>query len=224
MKHCKICNVDIEDGKYCPLCYNQVENVDGSSSPSYYKHKEKNETYEKKSFFVLRLFLFLSLASVSICVFVNVLTKGSPWCVLVSLSVLYVWVLVRHTIMSKRSVFEKILFQVLNIVAILISSNYLAGGGKWLIDYVLPSVAIVTTSVLVLTSLISKRHRSQFLLAFLVMYLLSMIMSIILLACKYDNFKILNQINMFYSALAIFGTLLLGYRIIKNESSKKLHL
>lgn len=225
MKHCHICKVDVEDGKYCPLCYNQLENcADSKAVVPFYKHKDKNETFEKKSYFLLRLFLFLSIASVGTCVFINILTKGSAWSVLVVLSVLYMWVLISHTIMSRRSVFEKILFQVLNIIAILVSSNHLAGGGKWLINFVLPSVAIITTSVLILISLISRRRRSQFLLSFLAIYVLSMVMSIVLLACKYDTFKILNQINMFYSILTIVGTLLLGYRIIKNESRKKLHL
>lgn len=225
MKHCHICKVDVEDGKYCPLCYNQLENIAESKTiVPYYKHKDKNETFEKKSYFFARVLLFLSLASVGTCVFVNVLTKGSAWSVLVALCVLYVWLLVGHTIISRRSVFEKILFQVLNIVGILISTNSLAGGGKWLINYVLPSVAIVTTSVLIMISLISRKHRGQFLLSFLAIYLLSMIMSIVFLACKYDTFKILNQINMFYSILTIVGTLLLGYRIIKNEGRKKLHL
>lgn len=225
MKYCHICNCHVEEGKYCPLCYNQLENVaDSKQVVPYYKYKDKNETSEKKSFFLARFFLFLSLAGVGTCVFVNVLTKGSAWSVLVSLCVLYIWVLVGHTIMSKRSAFEKILFQVLNVVAILVSTNLLAGGGKWLINYVLPSVAIVTTSVLIMISLISRRHRSQLLLAFLAIYILSLVMSIVLLACKYDTFKILNQINMFYSILAIVGTLMLGYRIIKSEGSRKLHL
>lgn len=223
MKHCNICNVDVENGKYCPLCYNQLDG-EQNNSVSYYKHREKNETYEKKTYFLLRLFLFLSFVAVGTCVFVNVLTRGSVWSLMVGLAVLYVWVLVRHTIMSKRSVFEKILFQVLNIVAILVTSQHLAGGGKWLLNFVLPSVAIVTTSILVLTSLIGKNHRSQFLLSFVAIYVLSLIMSIVLLACKFDTFKILNQINMFYNAVAIVGTLLLGYRIIKNESRKKLHI
>lgn len=225
MKYCHICNCHVEEGKYCPLCYNQLENIaDSKQVVPFYKHKDKNETSDKKTYFLARLFLFLSLAGVGTCVFVNVLTKGNAWSVLVSLCVLYIWVLVGHTILSRRSVFEKILFQVLNVVAILVTTNLLAGGGKWLINYVLPSVAIVTTSVLIMISLISCRHRSQLLLAFLAMYLLSMIMSIVLLACKYDTFKILNQINMFYSILAIVGTLMLGYRIIKSEGSRKLHL
>ncbi len=232
MKHCPICKVDVETGKYCPLCYNELESVTPVNSDKkaevesvpYYKHREKNETYEKKSYFLARLFLFLSIMCVGTCVFINVLVKGSAWSVLVALSVLYVWVLVSHTILSKRSVFEKILFQVLNIIAILVSSNNLSGGGKWLIDYVLPSVAIVTTTVLIMISLIGKQHRSQFLLSFLAIYILSLVMSIVLVAGKYDDFKILNQINMLYTIMAILGTLLLGYRIIKNESRKKLHI
>ena len=226
MKHCKLCNVDIEsDRKYCPLCFNDIEKdmVEEKKAPEFLT-RNKNENFEKHSYFLTRLFLFLTIAIIGICTFINILTKGAPWCLLVALCILYVWVLIDHTILSKRSPFEKILFQLCTIVAILAVSNFLAGGGEWLINVVVPSIDIATTTILVLISLIGKQHRSQFLLSFLIMYILFLILSIVLLAAKFDNFKILNQINMMYNILTILGTILFGFRIIKNESGKKLHI
>ena len=227
MKHCNLSNIDIDsDRKYCPLCFNEVdktENKERSKTPEYLP-RAKNEKIEKHSYFLTRIFLFLSIAIIGICIFINVLVKGKPWCLIVGLSILYIWVLTMHTILSKRSAFEKILFQLCNIIAILVASNHLAGGGEWLINYVVPSIALATTSILVLVSLIGKRHRSQFLLSFFIIYILFLVLSIVLVAAKFDTFKILNEINIMYTSLAILGTVLFGFRIIKNEGGKKLHI
>lgn len=226
MRRCDLCNVEVDTSrKYCPLCFNDLEKDDNPEKhTSEFLPRTKNENFEKHSYFLTRLFLFLSLAIIGVCIFINVLTKGVPWCLLVSLCIVYIWILIEHTILSKRGVFEKILFHVCSIVSILIASNIIAGGGEWLINFVIPSIALATTTILVLISLIGKRHRSQFLLSFFIIYILFLILSIVLLAAHFDTFKILNLINIMYNTLAILGTLLLGFRIIKNESGKKLHI
>lgn len=225
MKRCNLCNVKIDsDRKYCPLCFNDTENLDTENKTPELPTRTKNENFEKHSYFLTRLFLFLSLAIIGICVFINVLTKGVFWSLLVGLSILYIWILIDHTILSKRGAFEKVLFQVCGIVSILAVSNVISGGGRWLINVVIPSIALATTTILVLVSLIGKSHRSQFLLSFLFIYIMFMIMSIVLVSAHFDTFGILNLINIMYTSLAVLGTIIFGYRIIKNEGGKKLHM
>ena len=225
MKHCNLCNINIDsDRKYCPLCFNDVEDLGGDKSVPILLSRTKNDNFEKHSYFLTRLFLFLSLAIVGISVFINILTKGVFWSLLVALCIVYIWILIEHTILSKRGAFEKVLFQVAGIVSILVVCNIISGGGEWLVNVVIPSVALATTTILLLISLIGKNRRSQFLLSFLFIYIMFLIMSLVFVLAHFDTFKILNLINIMYTSLAILGTILFGFRIIKNEGGRRLHI
>lgn len=227
MKHCKHCNIDTNSSqRYCPLCFNDLDEIEDSEQTTelYLTRKNKDRTFKTK-YFLLRLFAFISISAIVICAFINFMTydkTGILWSIIVAVSILYVWILISHTILSSRSVFEKIFFQLLGIMAILVSSN-LISGGNWLLNYVIPSVAIATAFVLTMITLVSK-NRSIYVSTFLVIYILLFILSIVLVYAKFDNFKLLNQINMIYCALAILGSLIFGFKTIKNDITKKFHM
>ncbi len=223
MKHCKLCDVDVKtDKSYCPLCFNQLEGEIAENT--LYLTNTQKRTQNQKTYFTNKILLFLSLVVSIVCGFINFLTyNGVLWSLVVLAGVAYIWIFVAHTIMSNRGAFEKVFFQLAGLLAILISTHNIAGGGDWLINYVVPSLAIITTVTLVMISLINKRRKS-FISGFLVLYFLMMITSIVLIACDFDTFKILNEINLLVTALAILGTTIFGFKTIKNEISKKLHL
>ena len=115
MKHCKHCNVDVNDTKdYCPLCFNRLEG-ERDERPALYLERENNNRGRKNSHILRNIFLFLAICTLIVCTFVDYQTGWSRWSVIVDFSILYVWILVAHTIISRRSAFEKIFFQLIGL-------------------------------------------------------------------------------------------------------------
>ena len=222
MKHCDNCKVDINTNKnYCPLCYGEIEGE--NCQDLIYKTKDMEPRIFKHRLLTTKIFLFISLCATIICMFVNFITTPKVlWSLIVAFSVLYVWILVRHTIISRRNFFEKILFQFLGISSVLLLSNIISGGGAWFWNYVLPSVALVTTIVtLILCFSFSKKgHLASFFLLFILM----LIMSGILLLAKIDTFKLLSQINIVFNTLNILGILIFNFKGLKKSFTKNFNL
>ena len=223
MKHCKMCNVDVETVKdYCPLCFNDLQGE--SVNSSIYMCNTKKETTNKKNYLATRILVFLTMAIIIICSTINFLTyTGVLWVLPIISGLIYLWIFIKHTIISNRNAFEKVFLHLIGLTLLMISTHIVSGGGDWLINYVLPSIAILTNIILCFISMINKKLKN-FILGFVVIYVLLLLFSVILLVFKFDTFKILNQINITLTILAIIGTLLLGYKTIKSELSKKLHL
>lgn len=227
MKHCNKCNIDTDSKqKYCPLCYNDLESTNTkNTSPEFYLTRTTADKTFKTRYFLFKLFLFLTISIGAICAFINFLTyeqSGVLWSLIVFASLLYVWILVGHSILSDRSMFEKIFFQFVGILAILLSSNLIAGG-DWLIKYVLPSVAITVATVMIMITLITKK-RTNYVSTFFVVYILLFVLSLVMVLAKFDTFKLLNQINLCLCGLAIFGTLVFGFKTLRADASRKFHI
>lgn len=223
MKHCKYCNVDVSTSeKYCPLCYNILEGEEEKSVDFYQKRQTDDKTH-KTHYLVSKIFFMITLAIVATCVFINILTwDGIIWSLLVGVSVAYVWIFVAHTILSKRSIFEKVLLQLVGIIAIVVVCNILSKG-NWLLNYVLPSIELATAVTLAFVTFIL-RNKYKVILPFFLVYILLLVTSIVLLAIKADTFMLLSEINIIMCGLAIVGTLIFGHKTLKTELAKKFHL
>lgn len=226
MKKCKHCGVDIvADKSYCPLCYNDVEVDNKENSPSLLVERTTNEKYNRKGEFIAKIFLLISIVVVAVCFYVNFTTNiNYLWSILVFFSILYVWILVAHTIISKRSVFEKITFQLLGVIAILFTAYLLSpnSGGNWMVMYVLPAVTMFATVTMVFISFINK-NRGKYLLSFVAVYVAFIILSLTLVLTL-DTFKTINTINILVNSLAFVGSVLLGHKWINKEFRKNFHL
>ena len=222
MKHCKYCNVNVDTNEnYCPLCYNSLEGS-GKTKEFYLKRTEDDKT-QKTNYFLSKLFFLITLTASTTSIFINVVTyKGIPWSSVVISSFIYIWILIMHTILSKRSIFEKIVFQVLGAILVVGTVNYIAKG-HWLCDYVIPSIALAVTVTLLFISLCVK-NKYKVISPFFVTYILLFITTLVLILTGADTFKFLGEINMIACGIGIVGTLLFGFKTLKLDFSKKFHL
>lgn len=220
MKHCDKCNVDVNtDLNYCPLCFNEIStgNLDTPKLYSVTKDKPreiiKNHTTRK-------VFAIISIAIILACAMINYLTATPFWSGLVALGVVYLWILVRHTIMSSRSPFEKVVLQVLGVLAILILSNHVSGGG-WFMDYVLPSLLILVLVILNMILFVSKK-RNHYESSFLIIELLILVASIIFMCiCEYN---LMHLITLSLTGLSVIGLIIMDGKNVFKELTKKFHL
>ncbi len=223
MKSCKYCNVTVETEKdFCPLCFNKLID-DGNEVEIFYPQNLNEKPAKKPTKFLYKLFLFITLCALAICAVINYLTTPDVlWSVVVGCGLLYVWVLVAHTILSKQSVFKKVLLQILSILLLLFFTEKLSDS-LWLFAYVYPSVSlgvIITT----LMMLFIKSNRSEYLIGFSFIYLLMDILSILILIFYRNSFYLLNLINVIFCSFAFIGLLIFGFNAMKAEIAKKWHL
>lgn len=221
MKHCDKCNVNVNSTlDYCPLCFNQI--TGNNDEPNLYGITKDKPKEIIKSHTTRKVFILLSLAVMIICGAINYLTKTPFWSGIVGLSIIYLWIFIRHTIMSNRGVFEKIFLQVLGILAVLLMTNYVSGGG-WFLDYVLPALLSGVVLTLNMMFYISKRRRN-YEMSFLIMELIILIISIIFSATSICEFKTLHLITTLIAGFSITQILVMDGKNIFQEISKKLHL
>ena len=220
MKHCDKCNVDINsDLNYCPLCFNEID--EGQlDTPKFYSVSSVKPTEIKKTHMTRKIFTIISLAVILTCCIINYLTKTPFWSGLVALGIIYLWIFVKHTIMSSRSAFEKVILQVVGIFAILILSNYVSGGG-WFMDYVLPALMSLIIIVLNMILFVSPR-RKTFEVSFLIIELFILIASIIFMCVR--DFNILHLITLCFSGFSLVGLIIMDGKNVFRELSKKFHL
>ena len=229
MKYCSDCKVKIDgERNHCPLCFREVKEIDNEKTLDYpFAERKKDEKYQKNNTFVFKLFVFMSICVVSICLFVNYYLINEHqifskwWSLVVLSSVIYVWVLIGHTIISRRSVFEKILAQLLAIVFLLWTCEFISPNKTWLVNYVFPSISISTVLSLLMITFI--RKDKSWLLSFVVITIILTVGSILSFIYLEDK-HVLNIINLAISGITLLGYFTFGYQAIKQEFARKFHL
>lgn len=223
MKHCSLCRLEVDTNQeYCPLCYNHLTEISKKETPEMF-NLEKPSARQKKRSIVAKVFLLITLTLLAACVFINIETKTTPWSVVVVLSVLYLWVLVAHTIMSRSTPFKKVLFQLVSIIALLVATNKIFSNNDWLTHYVYPALAMFATCVLSMIICCSK-HRKKLYFSFFSIFTMLLVASLIFVCFKIDTFRILNLINVLFQGVIMIALMLFAGRSLLTEASRKFHI
>lgn len=224
MKYCKYCKIKVDTANdFCPICFNHIEEIDNKYD-QLYSQRLKNETSDKLRFFLSKLFLFLSICAITVCFFVNYMVNPqTQWFWIVCFGILYVWVLVAHTIMSRRSFFAKVMLQVVSVIVLLYFTEKVSPDHEWLLQYVYPAISYVVVVVLLMLLGID-RNRANNIFGFSVIIALLGTGSLVMLLLHALSYTLLNFINCILCSLTLLGLLIFGYGSIKQDLSKKLHL
>jgi hypothetical protein len=226
MKECIKCKASVAtQKKQCPVCFNELEpTTENNDQIWHYNMSKYNDNVSNKNAFLIKLFLFLTISISSICLFLNfTFSPETFWSLVVIVPMLYLWILVRHTIISRRGNFEKILFQFIGILAVVLTSNMVAGGEDWFWLYIVPSSSIVAATILTFVLLINKK-RSDFVFSFFLMSVFLIVLSVVLLLINVTTFKLLYFISLLYNALFAFGILVFGFKSLKRGFLKTFHI
>lgn len=224
MKYCNLCKVDIDTNhEFCPLCYNHLTEVNPKQTPEALKSTSDLPPYKKKMNMTAKVFLMLSIIVICVSVFVNFITRTCPWSVVVALSVIYLWVLVRHTIISHDTLFKKILLELVSLIALLVSTNLIFGGNDWLVSYVFPGIALAVSASMSFGLCVTKTRKNYVFSCFGILILL-LIVSGIFLIFDIGSYVLLNQICVITEGLLIVSYLIFGGKTILREAQKKFHI
>lgn len=224
MKHCNHCKVDVNSkNSFCPLCYNALETVSGDELTPIYDVCDKKPRSDVKNHFILKLFTLFSIIAVAGAVFINLIVGGKFWAGIVITSILYLWILIRHTIVSYRNAFEKVFLQLVGISLILISTSFMSVDNGWFLNYVLPSV-LSGASLTLLMVLFCSRRRKAYEFSFFIIFLIMIIVGVIFWCTSFAEYKLLYSICVIINSLIVVGMLLMDFKTIKTEFLKKFHL
>ena len=222
MKQCKYCKIEVDTtNDFCPLCFNHLdEGCD--KSEGLYSLRQKNETTNITNNFLIKFFIFLSICAITTCVIINLHTHPeTPWFWVVTCGILYIWVLVCHTILSKQPAFLKILLQIISIMLLLHFTEKISIE-TWVLPYVYPSISLTILFVLIMILSISSK-RNGYVLGFSVIIMILTIVSL-LITLLTDYYELLNFINIVLCLLTLIGLFMFGWNAIKEDILKKWHL
>lgn len=232
MKYCRECNIDIDTNRVtCPFCRDILDEKNDDKTKM-----EKYESYKEtpyKNHMVRKIFMFISLIAIFVCILVNFLTfNGSYWSLLVVGGIIYSWVLIRFTIISRQNIALKLLLQAIAIGILLFFIQVQNQSVHWLMPYALPFIIVATILSITLLIFIKIMRYKDYML-YLIMVALLGIIPLILCFVESTQFLFMvggkliiwpSIVSCSYAGFTILGMFVFGERATKQEFIKRFHV
>ncbi|MGG1633274.1 DUF6320 domain-containing protein [Paenibacillus sp. FSL K6-3182] len=223
MRLCNRCNVSVDDQHdYCPLCSRPLGNRGNSASeyPSYAKLHQETAVFTRT-----KLFLFLTISAIVLSITINLLTlqlNPKLWSAIVTTGLIYAWVIVKDTILSKAHIGKKILFHYAILALFLLVIDIFVGFMKWSTTYAIPLFGMAATFMMTLLAIIKKSLWHNDIGYLLAMFFISLCPAILFI------FQLADVIwpsvaAIVYSLLTIIGMIIFSDRQFKEEIKKRFH-
>lgn len=155
MKKCDNCNVSVEGSHdFCPLCFKKLEY---NKSIIYGQYPSYESLYSSIKIFTLKkIFLFSAIVCIIVSVTVNILTykntAWSLWSILVSISIIYVYINLVCLIFSDLYISKRILIEfIISSILVFIADIYFGFNG-WSINFIIPFFSIASIASITMIS------------------------------------------------------------------------
>lgn len=219
MKKCDKCNVNISNNiNNCPLCSNKLEKINDDFELDY---PEKYKLPFNK--FILKLIAFFSISCSLICISINIVfTPTVLWSVLVIYCVLYLWFNIQYLIKPNRNFAMFVLTQIIGTSVLTFLIDFLLTKGRWSINYVIPFIFILGSSIISLTCIIKPMKFYNYNIYQLVVIILSFCPMISVL---FNVTTVLwpSLLATIYSVITLIGMFIFADKETKHEIKKRLH-
>lgn len=222
MKKCIKCNVAINSSrKTCPLCGQLLDSAGHEGENILYPRYESDQ---KSINLLLRILLYISILSILSTVLINFLTyQGTLWSIYVVLGILYGWILLRSTIMSRSNIAGRLLIQLVATSLVTYGIERVSNSENWALEYVVPFSCIVTMIAIVIIIIIKKMKYTDYISYLLLAVLISWVPLILYLT------KIVEILWPSIAAAGVGVAIILGMIIFadtatKDELKKRFHI
>ena len=154
MRTCPECKILVGGSDTrCPLCGAPLTGADdGTGAESMYPKFDPAAKRRDSFPFLAKIFAFISILGVSICVLINLLVSGRmTWALFVVGGVAAVWLTVGLHLMARINLNFQLLIDLCAVSLYLVLIDRLTGWHRWSIDYVIPILYIgimITTVIL----------------------------------------------------------------------------
>lgn len=218
---CKNCHVELgEHLKKCPLC---LRRIDAANQSDLYPDYDYNDAIKSLK---MKVFIFLTITFTSLCTLINVLTyKAAPvlWSVYVVSIVLYLWVLIGHTIISERNIGSKIHMQIFALSLLFFILDFNAGFERWSVNLVIPLIILLGTFLISLKMASEKMFVNAY-LGYVMSIIVLGFIPILLYTFRVSTLFWPSSVVTLFSVLAIIGVYMFADKIFKAEFKRRFHL
>jgi len=222
MKYCNACNVYVlGSNQCCPLCFSELSGTDTEDiRESYPKMKEIPKKYN----FILRFFLFLSIATGLVCLLINLLDwSGTLWSLIVATGILLLWETIGFMILSKKNIGWKLFAQMLAVLIVFITIDAVTGWRAWSIGYFAPFVFIASSCTMTIILYIKRTQWREYML-FQFIIAINGFIPVVLYWCGLTNVLWPSAAGALYSLLSLLGMMIFFDKQFKNEMKKRFHI
>lgn len=224
MKYCSNCKVSVNSSKvYCPLCCSNLSVIDEQDCEDYYPDLESETRLKSKADFTYRLLLFLSIVSVSLCLFINfMMWSGVLWSLIIFLGISLLWEIVAFSILGRNNPGLKVVCNMIVLSVTLTSLDAVTGWHQWSINLVLPFIIIAST--LTITIILYKKRTKwrEFMIYQLIITINGLIPGILYL-CGFVKIFWPVGTSLLYALLTIIGIWIFADKQLENELKKRFH-
>lgn len=219
--YCKYCNVNVNtDFDVCPLCKNKLEGTP-LAEPVFPPRKPRKL---RASATFSSIYIFITLSIVAICAAINILSDSKyAWSIMVFVALMYVYFLIKYSIMYKGTGGSKIFIQTTTLWLLGVAIQYIFKTPEWIWSYGLPIIVLISFAIyIIFVSIFNKRSRDY------VRYMtyttfLGMLPAILYCANVFD-YSALSSASAVVSVVMLMGLLFFSRKIIFAEFQKKGHL
>lgn len=220
MSKCRQCNIEIlDETERCPLCHLVLEQT--VEVENMYPNVR---VMTRKLMLISRIYLFCAIIAEVILVYINTVTESQTWwSLIVGLTFLYVYMLIRYAILGKSGYRSKVV--VLTTIAILmaVAADFLAGYQGWSVNYALPSgIMLVDAGILVL--MICNRRNWQSYIMWQIFMILCSIIPLVFSLVGIATSPLLGLITFAASVFLFLGTIIIGDRKARTELKRRFHI
>lgn len=224
MNKCRQCGIYIyeNDGK-CPLCNKPAGELKITCENEWYPAYKPSEASPGKGM-VKKVYLFVSITVISICLLVNALAGlENPWFLYVAGPIMYLLLLINNTILSRMHTGMKILLQICSISGLLFIIDMLSGFYRWSVNIVIPYLFIAGTlinTIIILKKKMLWREYAGYILAMIFLGFLP----VLLYWTGIADILWAAAVSALYSILTVIGMLIFANKKFKNEVTRRFHL
>lgn len=234
MKECPRCKVHILTNRMtCPLCTAVLKPSSKETSlvPSKFPPYKPSDAIKRN--FVLRLLLFISIVIGGVSLLVNLLLiETGLWSLIVISGIIYLWILIKYTIMTNYNISLRLLFQAIAVTIFVFAIERFIPlltkepmGTHWALEYVMPFVMIATSLAITILIFIRPLKYREYVFYLFCMSILGFIPIIFyLLKLIEPHGFIPSLICAAYSVITLLGMFFFGDRTTKDELIKRFHV
>lgn len=181
---CKHCNVNVKCKTLaCPLCHNEL----GTDEQTILEYKKATRAYpirkrkrppNSSKFDLMYIYIAIGISIISLIVNLIVMPQVL-WSLVVIASLVYLYFLVRNTILSPERLCGKVIGQALVLTLVIIAVEIMLQGKLNLYAYALPAIYLVSQGIVGIFIAARRKKSSKYLVPLMTMGLLGIIPFII---------------------------------------------
>ncbi|MGI6701970.1 MAG: DUF6320 domain-containing protein [Christensenellales bacterium] len=172
--YCDECDIDIPyTTDTCPLCLKKLSDEVTPDNPMYPRRNASFRFPVRYSFTLF--YAVIAFTTFFVMLIINLVTsKHILWAFIVGAGYIYLYVLIRHTIMTSYGSASKIFVQGLILSFLILIIQNVTHSGAWAYDYVIPMILLANTIALWAVGIVRRKRRANYIFNLIIISVLNL--------------------------------------------------